>query len=127
MAYTRGPIAGAASLTVDGEPYNITASDFRPSGYKAETLKGQTQVEGYSEMPFEGYITATVRLLPNQQANRLVSARNVTVVLVRRSGQTVYGAGMWQTEDAGTNSLDGTMSVKFEGALVTEEVAAVAA
>ena len=117
------PLAGAASLTVDGEPYNITASDFRVSAYKAETLKGQTQVEGYSEMPMEGFISATVRLQPNQDSSRLVSARSVTVVLVRRSGQTVYGAGMWQTEDAGTNTMDGTMQVKFEGPLVTEETA----
>ena len=120
------PIAGAASLTVDGTPYNITASDFRTSQYKAETLKGQTAVEGYSEMPMEGFISATVRLLPSQASSDLVGARGVTVVLVRRSGQTVYGAGMWQTEDAGTNTVDGTMSVKFEGPLVTEETAAAA-
>ena len=117
------PIAGAASLTVDGTPYNITASDFRTSAFKAETLKGQTQVEGYSEMPMEGFISATVRLQPNQSSNDLISARGATVVLVRRSGQTVYGAGMWQTEDGATNTVDGTMSVKFEGPLVTEEVA----
>ena len=117
------PIAGAASLTVDGEPYNITASDFRVSAMKAETLKGQTAVEGFSEMPMEGFISATVRLQPNQSSSRLVSARNATVVLVRRSGQTVYGANLWQTEDAGTNTADGTMQVKFEGSLVTEETA----
>ena len=117
------PIAGAASLTVDGTPYNITASDFRCSVFKAETLKGQTKVEGYSELPMEGFISATVRLLPDQSSTALIGARNATVVLVRRSGQTVYGAGMWQTEDGGTNTLDGTMQVKFEGALVTEEVA----
>lgn len=117
------PIAGAASLTVDGNSYNITASDFRVSAMKAETLKGQTKVEGYSEMPMEGFISATVRLQPNQPSQLLVSARNVTVVLVRASGQTIYGAGMWQTEDAGTNTVDGTMSVKFEGPLVTEETA----
>lgn len=117
------PIAGAASLTVDGNAYNITASDYRVSAFKAETLKGQTAVEGYSEMPMEGFISATVRLQPNQSSAALVTARNVTVVLVRRSGQTVYGANMWQTEDAGTNTADGTMSVKFEGSLVTEETA----
>ena len=117
------PIAGAASLTVDGNPYNITASDFRVSAYKAETLKGQTAVEGYSEMPMEGFISATVRLQPNQASADLINARGSTVVLVRRSGQTVYGAGMWQTEEAGTNTVDGTMQVKFEGPLVTETVA----
>jgi hypothetical protein len=118
------PIAGAASLTVDGVAYNITASDFRCSLFKAETLKGQTQVEGYTETPMEGYISATVRPLPNQPTAALVGARGSTVVLVRRSGQTVYGAGMWQTEEGATNTLDGTLQVKFEGPLVTEEVAA---
>ena len=117
-------IAGAASLTVNGQPYNITASDFRCSVFKAETLRGQTQVEGYSEMPMEGYISATVRLLPNQSSADLIGLRGATVVLVRRSGQTVYGADMWQTEDGGTNTVDGTCQVKFEGALVTEELAA---
>ena len=117
------PLAGAASLTVDGVSFNITASDFRCSVFKAETLKGQTKVEGYSELPMEGFISATVRLLPNQSSADLIGARGATVVLVRRSGQTVYGADMWQTEDGGTNTLDGTMQVKFEGALVTEEVA----
>ena len=118
------PIAGAASLTVDGEPYNITASDFRVSAMKAETLKGQTRVEGFSEMPMEGYISATVRLQPGQSSASLVGARSATVVLVRRSGQTVYGSNMWQTEDAATSTVEGTMQVKFEGALVTEEPAA---
>lgn len=119
-----GPIAGAASLEVDGEPYNITASDYRVTGYKAETLKGQTQVEGYSEMPMEGFISATVRLLPHQSASDLINARGATVVLNRRSGQRAYGAGMWQTEPGQVNTLDGTMQVKFESGLVTEEVAA---
>ena len=117
------PIAGAASLTVDGVPFNITASDYRVSTFKAETLKGQTKVEGYSEMPMEGFISATVRLLPEQASAQLVGARGATVVLVRRSGQVIYGAQMWQTEDGSTNTADGTMSVKFEGPLVTEEVA----
>ena len=116
-------IAGAASLTVDGISYNITSSDFRVSAFKAETLKGQTAVEGYSEMPMEGSISCTVRLLPDQSSEALINARDATVVLVRRSGQTVYGAGMWQTEDGVTNTVDGTMPVKFEGPLVTEELA----
>ena len=120
----RGPIAGGASLTVDGEPYNITASDYRVSASKAETMKGQTKVEGYSEMPMEGFISATVRLQPGQSSAKLVGARAGTVVLVRRSGQTVYGSNMWQTEEAGTSTVEGTMQVKFEGETVTEDVAA---
>lgn len=119
-----GPIAGAASLTVDGEPYNITESDYRCSVFKAETLKGQTAVEGFSEMPMEGYISATLRLQPGQSSADVIGKRSATVVLVRRSGQTIYGSGMWQTEEGATNTKEGTLPVKFEGALVTEEVAA---
>lgn len=118
-----GPISGAASLTVDGEPFNCTQSDYRCSVMKAETQKGQTAVEGYSEMPMEGVISATVRLQPGQSSAALIGARNATVVLVRRSGQTIYGAGMWQTEDGHTATVEGTMNVKFEGPLMTEEVA----
>lgn len=118
------PLAGSASLSVDGTPYNITASDYRPSVMKAETAKGQTAVEGYTEKPMEGFISATVRLQPGQSASDLISARGATVILVRNSGQTIYGSNMWQTEDGNTNTEDGTMPVKFEGALVTEEVAA---
>ncbi len=117
------PIAGAASLTVDGIPYNITASDYRVNTFKAETMKSQTAVDGYSEMPAEGFISATVRLQPTQSSAALINARGSTVVLVRRSGQTIYGSGMWQTEEAGTSTVEGTMNVKFEGPLVTEEVA----
>ena len=117
------PIAGAVTLTVDGVPYNCTASDYRCSVFKAETLKGQVAVEGYSEMPMEGFISATVRLQPGQSSTALIGARASTVVLVRNSGQTIYGSNMWQTEEGGTNTLEGTMEVKFEGALVTEEVA----
>jgi hypothetical protein len=120
---TLRPIAGAASLTVDGVPYNITTSDYRVSAFKADTLKGQTAVEGYREMPMEGYISATVRLQPNQSTAALIAARGSTVILTRRSGQTIYGAGMWQTEDGQTNTDDGTLPLKFEGPLVTEEVA----
>ena len=117
------PIAGTASLTVDGVPYNITASDYRVSAPKKETAKGQTMVEGYTEKPMEGFISATVRLQPPQQSADLLNASGSTVVLVRTSGQTIYGYDMWQTEDGGTNTEDGTMSIKFEGAEVTEEVA----
>jgi hypothetical protein len=74
-------------------------------------------------MPMEGYISATVRLQPNQSTAALIAARGSTVILTRRSGQTIYGAGMWQTEDGQTNTDDGTLPLKFEGPLVTEEVA----
>lgn len=119
------PLAGSATLTVDGVVYNIVGEgDYRVSVPKKETAKGQTAVEGYIETPMEGYIGATLRLQPDQSSSILLNASASTVVLQRNSGQTIYGSGMWQTEEGSTKTADGTMTVKFEGALVTEEVAA---
>ena len=117
------PLAGVSSLTVDTQVWNVQKSSWRPSVAKREIVKGQTAVEGFSEVPMEGTIDVTVRPQPGQDVTTLINATGSTVVLVQRNGTTVYGSQMVQTGDGKTDTAEGTLDLTFSGPLVTASVA----
>lgn len=116
-------LAGLASMTIDGDTWDIVSDlAYKSNGIARETLKGQTRVEGYSEMPAECYISATLRDRGDTPVSTLNGKNNCTVVCLLANGKTVYGSGMWQTGDIEVRTQEATFTVRFDGNTVLESV-----
>jgi hypothetical protein len=114
-------LAGIASLTIDGDAWDVVSDlAWQSTVVQRETLKGQTRVEGYSEMPMQGMISAKLRDRPDVAAQTLNLITNSTIVVLQANGKTIYGTGMWSVECGEVNTQEGTFSVKFEGPDVDE-------
>lgn len=114
-------LAGIASLTIDGDAWDVTGDlEYSPSTVTRETLKGQSRVEGYSEMPQQGYIACTLRDRGDATVFSLNGKTISTIVVQAANGKTIYGAGMWQTGEIAVRTQEGTFSIRFEGPSVVE-------
>ncbi|MBB2157199.1 phage tail protein [Gluconacetobacter diazotrophicus] len=121
----RGPLAGQATLTINGEVFNVVGeAQHQASGPVNETLKGQSAVEGFSTMPGEGFIQATLRDRPDFDATSLQGASGLTVVLAKANGQIVTVVNGWQTERIAVNTQEGTFEFHCESDTVTVDVVA---
>ena len=116
-------LAGIASMTVDGDPWDV-ASDlvWQSVSVVRETMKGQTAVEGYSEMPTQCFIGATLRDRSDASVASFNQMTSVTILVTQANGKQIYGANMWCTEVGEVRTQEGTFSVRFEGTQVTEDV-----
>jgi Phage tail tube protein len=117
-------LAGIASITIDGDAFDVVdALVWNPSNVKRETLKGQTRVEGFSEMPEAGYIAGTLRDNGAFQYQAFNQMQDSTIVIEQANGKIIYGSPMWCVESQEVKTMDGTFMVRFEGPNVTEQLA----
>jgi hypothetical protein len=117
-------LAGIVSFTIDGAPWNaVDAVEYTPTMVTRETLKGQSAVEGFSEMPQQGRIAAQLRDRADATVQSLNAVTNSTIVIQAANGKTVTGSGMWQVGDIRVGTKEGTFSIEFESDIVTEQTA----
>jgi hypothetical protein len=120
LATTRR-LGGVVGFTIDGNAYDVVDDlVWRPSTPKRETAKGQTRVEGYTEMPNEGVIGGTLRDNAALSITNFSNLTNSVLVIQTASGKTIMGNGMWCVEFEEVKTKDGSFSFKFEGADVSE-------
>jgi hypothetical protein len=113
--------AGLASLSIDGNSYDVVSeATYYVNKVKRETLKGQSGVQGYSEMPEAGYIGATIRDSGSLTVASFNAMTSSSLVLTLANGKTVHGDGMWNTECEEVKTQEGTFAIKFEGLSVME-------
>jgi hypothetical protein len=121
MADNTNRLAGTAFLSVDGTTYMLSGDlAYTPSTIKRETLVGQDRVHGYSEMPSQGSISATLRDAGGLVVGDFNAMTNVTVTLELANGKTVVGRNMWTVEAQEVKTAEGTFEVKWEGVSVEE-------
>lgn len=114
-------LAGVAALTIDGDAWDIVGDlEYSPSTVTRETVKGQTAVEGYSEMPQQGYMSMNLRDRADATVYALNVKTNATIIAQLANGKTVYGYGMWQTGEIGVRTQEGSFAVRFESPTVVE-------
>ncbi|WP_428492163.1 phage tail tube protein [Rhodopila sp.] len=114
-------LAGIVAMTIDGDTWDVTGdAAYGPSTVTRETLKGQSRVEGFSEMPMQGYIAATLRARGDTTVYSLNGKTSTTIVLQLANGITVYGANMWQVGEIEVRTQEGSFAIRFEGDSVTE-------
>jgi hypothetical protein len=109
-------------MTINGDAWDVVSDlVWNAVTVVRETLKGQTAVEGFSEMPTQGFIGATLRDRPDYPVQNFNQMTNVEVIVLQANGKQIYGAGMWNTEVGEVRTQEGTFTVRFEGPQVTEQ------
>lgn len=117
---TNRRIAGIVQLTINGNTYNASDVVYSPSAVRRASLKDQTAVAGYSEMPETCYIAATIRDAGDLDSEASLHGTNVDINIQTASGKSVYGAGMWSVEPLEVRTTEGQIPVRYEGPIVTE-------
>lgn len=122
MAAYRGPLAGTATLTINGEAWNVVGeAQWQASGMVNETLKGQSTVEGFSAMPGQGFIQATLRDRRDAKVSDFQGASGLTAILELANGKVITAVNAWQTENINVNTQEGTFELHIESDTVTED------
>jgi hypothetical protein len=92
-----------------------------PARWKRETLVGLDTVHGYSEVPLQGYIEATLRDSGAISVGDFNDMRCVEVLVTLANGKTVGGSNMWNTAALEVRAAEGTFQVRFDGQTVGEQ------
>ncbi|MDE2121912.1 MAG: phage tail tube protein, partial [Betaproteobacteria bacterium] len=96
MADNTNRLAGIAYLTVDGQSYMLSGElSYGVSNRKRETLAGQDDIHGYSEMPLAGFISGTLRDSGSLSVASINAMTNVNVTVELANGKTIIGRNMW--------------------------------
>lgn len=117
-----GALGGHAKLTIDGIVWTAKDIKYKPTGMKRETQVAQTGVAGFTEMPTQGSITATLFDRKDASVNEIQNKQDATVIVQLANGKVITGTGMWIAEQPELNTQDGTFEVTFEGKDVTEDI-----
>lgn len=118
-------LAGITGLTIDGTAYMVVSDVvWSPSKWKRETLVGLDSVHGFSEVPMQGHIEATLRDQGSISVGDFNDMRCVEVQVQLANGKIVAGANMWNTTALEVRAAEGTFQVRFEGIDVSEQGAA---
>lgn len=115
-------VAGVVSLAIDGESWDVKGPlSYMVSDSTVETVKGQSGVVGYSELPSQGAMSMKLFDRGDEAVATLAAKRNATITAVLANGKTVYGSNMWRVgEPPDVDTLDNSFDIKFEGISVTE-------
>ena len=118
-------LAGIASIAVGGVTYLLSGElGYTPSTVKRETLAGQDQVHGYSEMPVAPAIYGTLRDQGSLTVHDFNAMTSVNISVQLANGKVITGSNMWCVNVQEVKTTDGTFEVRFEGISVIEQVAA---
>ena len=121
MADNTNRLAGVATISVDGKNFMLTGDlAYGVSSISRETLIGQDRVHGYSEKPYAGFISGTIRDSGGLSVANLNAMTNVTVVLELANGKTIVGRNMWTVDAQEVKTPDAAIDVKWESASVEE-------
>jgi hypothetical protein len=114
-------LAGITGLTIDGNAYMVVSDvTWSPATWKRETLLGLDSVHGFSEVPIQGYIEATLRDSGTISVGDFNQMRCVEVQVTLANGKIVGGTSMWNTSALEVRSAEGTFQVRFDGTNVAE-------
>lgn len=117
-------LAGITSVTIDGTPYMVVADvTWSPARWRRETLVGLDAVHGFSEVPVQGFIEATLRDAGDLSVDSFNDMRCVEVQVLLANGKVVGGSNMWNTTALEVRASEGTFQVRFDGTDVAETFA----
>jgi hypothetical protein len=77
-------------------------------------------VHGFSEVPIQGYIEATLRDQGNISIADFNEMRCVEVQVTLANGKIVGGANLWNTSALEVKAAEATFVVRFDGTDVAE-------
>lgn len=114
-------LAGITGLTIDGTPYMVVSDvTWSPMRFRRETLAGLDAIHGFSEVPVQGYVEATVRDAGDLSVQSFNDMTCVEVLVSLANGKVVGGANMWCVSVLEVRAAEGTFQVRFDGVDVSE-------
>jgi hypothetical protein len=121
MAIVPQRVAGIIAVTIDGVAYVVRGKcSYRCNQVTRETIKGQSGVVGYKEVPQAGRISFNLSDSGGISVALLNSLTASTVTAQLANGKGVTGTGMWVVEDQDVDTEEGSFDCAFEGPLVEE-------
>lgn len=115
-------LGGITGVTIDGTAYMVVSDvTWSPAQWNRTTLVGLDSVHGYSEVPIQGYIQATLRDSSAITVGDFNQMRCVEVLVTLANGKVVGGANMWNTTALEVSAQEGTFQVRFDGVAVREQ------
>jgi hypothetical protein len=117
-------LAGITGLTIDGTAYMVVSDvTWSPVHWRRETLAGLDSIHGYSEVPLQGYIEATLRDAGDLSVGSFNDMTCVEILITLANGKIVGGANMWCVSALEVRAAEGTFQVRFDGTDVSETFA----
>jgi hypothetical protein len=117
-------LAGITGLAIDGTPYMVVSDvTWSPVRWRRETLAGLDSIHGFSEVPLQGFIEATLRDSGDMAVESFNEMRCVEVQVTLASGKVVGGANMWCVSALEVRAAEATFQVRFDGTDVSETFA----
>lgn len=117
-------LAGITGLTIDGNAYMVVSDvTWSPVRWRRETLAGLDSIHGFSEVPLQGYIEATLRDAGDLSVESFNEMRCVEVLVSLANGKVVGGSNMWCVSALEVRAAEATFQVRFDGVDVTETFA----
>jgi Phage tail tube protein len=114
-------LAGITGLTIDGTAYMVVSDvTWSPVRWRRETLAGLDAIHGFSEVPVQGYVEATLRDAGDMVVEDFNEMRCVEVLVSLANGKVVGGANMWCVSALEVRAAEGTFQVRFDGTDVSE-------
>lgn len=121
MAILPGRLAGIVALQIDGVSFVVRGgAKYRANNVERETIRAQSGIPGYKEMPMAGRIEAVLSDAGDLSVGLLGSLTLSTVTMQLANGKGVTGAAMWVVESQEVETEEGQFSIAFEGPLVEE-------
>lgn len=115
-------LAGITSLTIDGTSYMVVSDvTWSPAHWKRETLVGLDSVHGFSEVPIQGYVEATLRDSGAISVGDFNDMRCVEILVNLANGKIVGGSNMWNVSALEVRAAEATFQVRFDGVDVSEQ------
>lgn len=117
-------LAGITGVTIDGSAYMVVSDvTWSPVRWRRETLAGLDSIHGFSEVPLQGYIEATLRDAGDLSVEDFNEMRCVEVLVSLANGKVVGGSNMWCVSALEVRAAEATFQVRFDGTDVSETFA----
>lgn len=117
-------VAGKCFFKVDGVQYSLRGNMTISLGNThRESIVGQDGYHGYKEVPEPAFIECDLTDAPSLDLNVLNALTNVTVTVELINGKVATLNNATQMNRLTLNAEDGKMTVRFEGANGTWQVA----
>ena len=114
-------IGGTISFSIDGTPWAVRGNmTVTPSSVKREGIAGQTQVDGYTEMPVVPGIKGDFSTVPGLSLSDLQNITDATIQADLANGTSYVLTDAWSVPPFEIDTAGGKFSAEFQGVTCEE-------
>ena len=115
-------IGGTISFNIDGVPYAVRGNMMvTPNRVKREGIAGQTQVDGYTELPVVPSIKGDFSTVPGLSLAALEAITDSTIQADLANGTSYVLTDGWSVPPFEISTAEGKFTAEFQG-ITCEEI-----